>query len=53
MFKLDANGYAQVSYFLDPVRASDLPPFEGDKPERQTITTLDEPEEDDDELPFM
>lgn len=53
MFKLDANGYAQVSYFLDPVRASDLPPFEGDKPERQTITTLDDTEEDDDELPFM
>ena len=52
MFKEDSNGYASVSYFLDPVRAADLPPFEGEKPERQTITILEDPE-DDDELPFM
>ena len=53
MFKEDANGYTQVSYFLSPERAADLPPFEGEKPEKQAITSLDDPEEDDDELPFM
>ena len=50
MFKEDDRGYTQVAYFIDPVRAADLPPFEGDKPTRQTITKLDE--EDDGELPF-
>lgn len=49
MFKEDDKGYTQVNYFLDPVRAADLPAFEGDKPEKQNITTLDE---DDGELPF-
>lgn len=52
MFKEDANGYTQVQYFLSPERAADLPPFEGEKPERQTMTTLDDPE-DTDELPFL
>ncbi len=51
MFKEDSNGYTQVSYFLSPERAADLPAFEGQKPERQSVTTLDEPE-DEDELPF-
>ena len=51
MFKEDSNGYTQVSYFLSPERAADLPAFEGQKPERQSVTTLDEPENDD-ELPF-
>ena len=52
MFKEDSNGYTQVSYFLDPVRASDLPAFEGEKPEKQSITKLDNDEEDSDGLPF-
>lgn len=52
MFKEDSNGYTQVSYFLDPVRAADLPAFEGEKPEKQTITSLEDSEEDD-ELPFV
>ena len=51
MFKEDAQGYTQISYFIDPIRAADLPPFEGEKPERQTITTLDDAEDDGD-LPF-
>ena len=51
MFKEDSNGYTQVSYFLDPVRAADLPAFEGEKPEKQTVTSLDT-EEDDGDLPF-
>ena len=49
-FKEDAQGYTQVSYFIDPVRAADLPPFEGEKPERQTVTALEEDDESD--LPF-
>ena len=52
MFKEDANGYTQVSYFLDPVRAADLPAFEGEKPDKQTITKLDDEEDDDGGLPF-
>ena len=52
MFKEDANGYTQVSYFIDPVRAADLPAFEGDKPERQQITSLDDSDDDESDLPF-
>lgn len=52
MFKEDSNGYTQVSYFLDPVRAADLPAFEGEKPEKQTITSLEDESEEDGDLPF-
>ena len=52
MFKEGANGYTELAYFLSPERAADLPPFEGDKPERQTITSLDDAEDDDSDLPF-
>ena len=52
MFKEDQNGYTQVNYFLDPVRAADLPPFEGEKPQRQTVTSLEEIDDSDGELPF-
>ena len=53
MFDLDEQGYVKVRYWIDAVRAESLPPFEGDKPERQTVTSLDEPADaDDGELPF-
>ena len=54
-FGEDEKGYLKVKWWIDAVRASSLPPFEGDKPERQTITTLteEEPYDDDDDLPFM
>ena len=52
MFKEGTNGYTELAYFLSPERAADLPPFEGDKPERQTITSLDDAEDDDSDLPF-
>ena len=52
MFKEDDRGYTQISYFLSPERAADLPPFEGDKPERQTVTSLEDDTEDDSDLPF-
>lgn len=51
-FDLDDRGYMKVKYFIDAVKATDLPAFEGEKPERQAITTLDDSEEDD-ELPFV
>ena len=52
MFKEGQNGYAEISYFLDPVRAADLPAFEGEKPERQQITSLEDESADDGDLPF-
>ena len=52
MFKQDDRGYTQISYFLSPERAADLPQFEGEKPERQSITSLEDETEDDDEMPF-
>lgn len=52
MFKEDERGYTQISYFLPPERAADLPPFEGDKPNRVTVGKLIEDEDDDGDLPF-
>lgn len=54
MFGEDENGYLKVKYWLSPERAANLPPFEGDKPERQTITSLDDDDADfdDPDLPF-
>jgi len=52
MFKQDDRGYTQVQYFLSPERAADLPPFEGDKPERQAVTILVDDESEPDDLPF-
>ena len=52
MFAEDENGYLKVRYWIDAVRAESLPPFEGDKPEKQTVTTLTEDAEPDDGLPF-
>ena len=51
MFDLDDKGYMKVKYFIDPVRAASLPPFEGEKPERQTFTVLEDSESEDG-LPF-
>ena len=49
----DDRGYLKIKNFIDAVSARDLPPFEGDKPERQTLTSLeDETEDDSDSFPF-
>lgn len=50
-FGEDENGYLKVKWWLDPVRAENLPEWEGEKPEQQQLTSLDD--EDEDELPFM
>lgn len=53
MFAEDENGYLKVRYWIDADRAESLPPFEGDKPERQMVTKLEDEEPDDDpDLPF-
>ena len=52
MFKEDDRGYTQISYFLTPERAVDLPPFEGEKPAKQEVTTLSDLDDDDGDLPF-
>lgn len=39
-FKEDENGYLKVQYYLDPKRAEKLPPWVGEMPQRQTVTTL-------------
>jgi len=54
--KEDENGYLKVAWFLDAKRAEKLPPWQGDMPERQTVTEIggDFTEVDDtDDLPFI
>ena len=49
-FGLDENGYLKVRWFVSPAKAEHLPPFEGTKPEQQTVETYTEVS--DDEMPF-
>ena len=51
-FGTDENGYLKVKWFVSPDKAKDLPDFVGDKPEKQTVTSLDDGEVED-ELPFI
>ncbi|MDD3437615.1 MAG: hypothetical protein PHC64_10730 [Candidatus Gastranaerophilales bacterium] len=50
-FKEDENGYLKVHYYLKPEQAEKLPPWQGDMPERQTVTEF-APVNSDDDLPF-
>ena len=52
--KEDENGYLKVAWFLDAKRAEKLPPWQGDMPERQTVTEIGgfEEIEDSEDLPF-
>jgi hypothetical protein len=57
MFAEDQNGYLVVRYWINPAQAADLPEFEGEKPEKQTVTELGGSGEgvlvdNDDDLPF-
>ena len=54
-FGEDEKGYLKVKWWVDAVKAQSLPPFEGEKPERQSITSLADEDDtaDDDDLPFM
>lgn len=51
-YKTDNNGYLDIAYFVSPKRAADLPPFEGSKPERITVTEIGN-DDDDDDIPFL
>ncbi|NLE27543.1 MAG: DUF669 domain-containing protein [Clostridiaceae bacterium] len=48
---LDENEYLRVKFFIHRDKQGALPPWEGQLPERQAVTTLGAPVEDD-ELPF-
>ena len=53
MLREDENGYLKIRRWLPPSQVVNLPPFEGEKPVRQTITSLDEDDDfDDGEIPF-
>ena len=49
-FDTDENGYLVVKWFLSPFQAANLPEFEGERPEKQKVTSLDD---DNDDLPFL
>jgi len=38
----DDKGYLEVAYFLDSAKAAKLPEWVGEKPERQTITEIED-----------
>ena len=52
-FGEDDQGYTKVKSFLSPRQAEGLPPFEGDKPEKQTVSQLTEDPGDDEDLPWV
>ena len=49
---LDDNGFWKVKWWLSRSKLANLPPFEGDKPPKQEITTIEDPESEDD-LPWV
>ena len=51
-FGEDQKGYTELVRFITPDKAADLPPFVGEKPERQTVSKITEDEDPDDELPW-
>jgi hypothetical protein len=51
-FKEDENGYLKVGFYLNQKQAEKLPPWVGEKPERQTVTEGFVDVTEDDELPF-
>lgn len=51
--KEDDKGYLKVQYFISEDRAEKLPPWEGEMPQRQVLTSLAELEEDDGDLPWV
>lgn len=48
------NGYTELKKWIPASQAVDLPPFEGEKPERQTVTKIEEePLGEDEDLPWV
>ena len=48
-FDTDEQGYLKLKWFLKPEQAMKLPEWVGEIPERQTVTEL---EDDDEDMPF-
>ena len=51
-FGEDERGYLKIKWWVTADKANSLPPFEGDIPEQQSVSTLEELEGDDGDLPF-
>ena len=51
-FGVDDSGYTKVKWFLNPERAKNLPEFVGSVPQAVSVTTLDDLDEEDGDLPF-
>lgn len=51
-FGEDERGYLKIKWWIAANKADSLPPFEGDIPEQQSVSTLTELEGDDGDLPF-
>ena len=52
-FVEDENGFLNIKSWVFPRQAESLPPFEGEKPPRMTVTKLDDPEDDESDLPWV
>jgi len=53
-FDENDQGYTRLKWFISGRKAEGLPPFEGEKPPRQTVTKLEEePVPEDDDLPWV
>ena len=51
---LDDNGFWKVKWWLSRSKLENLPPFEGEKPPKQEITTIEDPEDSEtDDLPWV
>lgn len=51
-FDEDDRGYTKVKWWISATKAEGLPPFEGEKPERQKVTTITEDPDETDDLPW-
>ena len=49
---VDENNYLKVKYWLSRRELDKLPPFEGQKPERQVFMSLDDDSDSESDLPF-
>lgn len=52
-FGEDERGYTTLKWFISGRQAEGLPPFEGEKPERQTVTKFEEEEGTEEDLPWV
>lgn len=52
-FVEDENGFLNIKSWVFPRQAESLPPFEGEKPPRMTVTKLDDSDDLGDDLPWV